>query len=121
MNVTSVLSHAITLDPRVLFLVASALPAVTAVVTKRFAGGHVKALTLLALSILTGIVAGWQANGATFVPGDVAWTALATFLTSALLHFGVLKPVGVTGSDGLIARKLPGGIGAVPAPPAPPN
>jgi hypothetical protein len=111
MSVPEVFHYAITLDPRVLLILASLLSMATAFVTSRFASGHVKALTLLALSIVTSAVAGWQENGATFVVGDVAWTALGLFLTGVLLHFGLLKPVGVTGSDGVIARAVPGGVG----------
>jgi hypothetical protein len=35
----------------------------------------------------------------------------SVFLTSVLSHYGLWKPAGVTGVDGSLSNKLPGGIG----------
>lgn len=113
MTITQVLNTAVTLDPRVLVPLSSLLAMATALVTDRLASSRTRALTLIFLSVVTAIVAGWQENGAlSFVVGDVLWTAFSLFMTGALVHFGLLKPLRVTGTDGVIQQVMPRGLGS---------
>jgi hypothetical protein len=93
------------------FLIGTILPAATAFVTNRFASGAVKSLTLLALSLITGGATSVAATGGTFELKAAVVGFFVTFVTGVATHYGLLKPNGVTGSDGAIARAVPGGIG----------
>lgn len=100
----------LSLSPEILALLALALPMLVAIVTAKTADTAVKTFVLLALSAAVTTVD--QLRGS----ADVSWrallvTTLVTFGSSVLAHFGLLKPVRVTGSDGVIAKTLPPGIG----------
>lgn len=96
------------------FAVSVILPAFVALVTKQTAHSGVKAITLLVLAAVTGFVDTWidAANqGAVFNFGAAAVATLMSFAVAVLAHFGLLSPAAITGSQGKIQTKVPGGIG----------
>lgn len=95
------------------FALGTLLPALVALVTKQNAASWVKSLALAALSAVSGVLTSVAANG-----GQLEWKAaltsfIITFVTAVSTHYGLLKPSGVTGSEGAIAEAVPGGIGPV--------
>lgn len=92
------------------FLVGTALPALTALVTRRCSASSVKALVLLALSALTGALTTIGEDGRVHVGTFVVGFAVA-YITAVSSHFGLLKPTGVTGDEGAVMRAVPAGIG----------
>lgn len=102
----------VTLDPNILqLLVGVLLPVVVALVTNRFSGGHVKALTLLFLNIVAAFLTELQKNDGSFQVIPTVVALLYMFGTGVLVHFGLLEPTKVTGSDGIVQKVLPGGFG----------
>jgi hypothetical protein len=93
------------------FLIGTILPAVVAFVTQRFASGSVKALTLLALSLVTGWATSLGATGGEFELKAALVGFMVAFVSGTASHFGLLKPIGATGADGAIAKAVPAGIG----------
>jgi hypothetical protein len=103
----------ITIDPNVLqILVGVLLPVVVAFITNRLAGGHVKALTLLFLNLIAAWLTELQRNGGTFQLWPTVSALLYMFGTGVLVHFGLLEPTKITGSDGVIQQAIPRGIGS---------
>jgi hypothetical protein len=94
------------------FIIGTVLPAVVALVTSRFADSAVKAGVLVLLSVVGGVLVQIQASGGTFDLVETLVAVFMTFVTAAASHFALLKPVGVTGSEGAIARSVPGGLGS---------
>jgi hypothetical protein len=95
------------------------LPALTAWVTARNASAQLKAVVLLILSALSGFLVSWLDalnNALIFDWSQAGFTALTGFLFAVAVHFGLLKPIGLTGSDGHIQLRLPGGLGDSSAP-----
>lgn len=92
-------------------LLGAVLPAVVALVTKQLASGSVKALTLLALSIIAGALTQVQQNGGHFELWATVGNILLTFTTGVIAHFGLLEPTRITGKQGVIQQSIPGGIG----------
>jgi ABC-type nitrate/sulfonate/bicarbonate transport system substrate-binding protein len=88
------------------------LPAIVALVTKRFADSAVKALLLLFLASVSGVLTQIVSNGGDFDVAPAAMAVLTAFGAAVLAHYGFLKPAGVTGTDGVIARAVPGGVGS---------
>jgi hypothetical protein len=101
-------------------LITMVVPAAVAAVNTRFAPGHVKALTLVGLSIVGGLLNQIVAQGGSFEVGKTLWYIAVTFAGAALVHFGLLAPLGVTGANGKIAVNLPGGLGPAGTDKAPP-
>lgn len=93
------------------FVIGTVLPMIVALVTNRFADSAVKAGVLVLLSVIGGALAQIQAAGGRFDLVETLTAVFMTFVTAVGLHFGLLKVVGLTGSGGAIARKVPGGIG----------
>lgn len=87
------------------------LPIIVALVTKQTASGTWKSLTLLALSIVTATLTQIQASGGTFDLVETAKATLLSFVVAVATHFGLLKPMSVTGTDGAVQSKVTGGIG----------
>lgn len=81
------------------FVVAIVLPAVVGLVTTRATDPGLKAVLLLVLSIasslLTELAAALQ-TGSTYNLGLALLFALGTFITGVAIHYGLLKPVGVS-------------------------
>lgn len=106
------LTHSVTLSTvYVALAVGTVLPNLTALVTARMSTSRYKTLVLAVMSVAAG--AGQQVLNAhgTFVPKTLGLWAAGTFMTSVVAHYGLLKPLGVTGSAGTLARTLPGGLG----------
>lgn len=93
------------------FLIATALPAVVALVTRRLASSSTKAIVLALLAAVTGWLTSLQATGGEFEVKAAVVSIIVTFVTAVASHYGLLKPTGVTGSNGAVAKKVPGGIG----------
>ena len=87
------------------------MPMVVALVTKQQAAQGVKALLLLFLSAVTGTLTQIQADGGTFAWKTALVGTTIAFLTSVGVHFGLLKPLVITGSDGVIQSSIPKGLG----------
>jgi hypothetical protein len=114
------------------FLLATALPMLTALVTNRWATSTQKALVLLALSVISGALTSIQAAGGTFDPAVALVGIVVSFIQAVGLHYGLLRPLNITGQQGALAKVAPGGLGnsdpnkvvvpgEVVSPPAPPN
>jgi hypothetical protein len=96
------------------FAVSVILPAIVAFVTKQDAHPGVKAIVLLVLSAVTGFVGEWldaAQHGVAYNFQGGAVAAIMSFSVAVLVHLGLLAPTGVTGSQGAIQRRVPGGIG----------
>lgn len=86
-------STTIALDEQWLNLAISALlPLLVGVVTKRVTDSEVKRLLLLVFSIITGALTSIQANGGSFVLGDLITAAAISFATGQGSYTFVLKP-----------------------------
>jgi hypothetical protein len=90
-------------------LVGTVLPIVVALVTNQLASSRFKALTLLFLSALTTIGQEIVAAGQFEVKETILKFALL-FLTSIGIHYGLLKPAGITGQNGVVQENLTKGL-----------
>jgi hypothetical protein len=100
------LAVVVTLDQYWLtMIIAVVLPALVALVTKQIASANVKAVLLLLLSAIAGTATSVQANGGTFDLKDAAVATILTFVIAVGSHFGILKPLSITGTEGAIQRK----------------
>lgn len=90
------------------------LPMLVALVTQRVAHPGLKAGILALLTLVTTLVNELLANDGqgTFDVGSWLATSLAVFLGAVGMHYGLLKPVEVTGSTGAIAKATPAGLGS---------
>ena len=93
------------------FVVSTVLPMLTALVTKREASKQLKALTLVVFSVIGGVGNALIQGGGNFSFDQAGIWAIITFAVAAIMHSGLLKPLGITGSAGLIAMKFPAGLG----------
>ncbi|MGL5910229.1 MAG: hypothetical protein ACRCZP_09520 [Phycicoccus sp.] len=94
--------------------VSTLLPVIVALVTARAAESSTKALTLLALAAVSGFLTQWLAAlevGAGFDFSQALLTVLSGYIVAVASHFGLWKPTGVTGSAGVVAARVPAGIG----------
>lgn len=92
--------------------VSPLLPIVVALVTKANAPPAVKATVLIVLALITALVADAIRTGSSIAINGLFLGRFAIALAVSIAsHFGLLKPLGVTGSKGAVARKVPGGIG----------
>lgn len=107
------LTHEVTVNTVYIgFVVSFVLPQLTALVTHRLAHPGLKAAVLLVLSVAAGAGQQILAAHGKFVPSQLALWAGTTFLGAVVAHFGLTKPAGLSGSGGILARSLPGGMGA---------
>lgn len=105
------------IDPTILQITLGViLPMVVALVTRRFTDGSVKAITLLGLSTLSGVLTQVAADGGSFAFWPTVLAAMETFAMGVLAHYGLWKPIQVTGDDGVINRLVPGGLVGTPKP-----
>lgn len=102
-------------------LLAVALPVVTALVTARFANSTVKTVVLIALTVITTALQQVFDDNGEFKAEDFAYTTSLQFLMSVGFHFGLLKPIKITGESGAVARAVPAGVGGPSQQIAPPN
>jgi hypothetical protein len=90
------------------------LPMLVALATAQVANSGVKALVLAVLAAVSGL-----ANELYSVGGDLGaydWNsglanAVTTFLVGVGLHYGLLKPLNITGRTGVIQDSVPAGVG----------
>ena len=91
------------------------LPMLTGLVTSRLAHAGLKAVVLALLSAVGGIVSELYSVGGVLAGFD--WSAAladatTVFLIAVGMHYGLLKPAGVTGSNGTLQTgALAGGLG----------
>jgi hypothetical protein len=117
----------VTIDVATLsFLIGTIIPIAVALVTKQTASRGIKAAVNALLSIAAGVLSVYvsEAQGE-IVSIDVAAfvTAVgAAWITSIATHYGLLKPTGITGGEGIVQSATPNlGIGSSHShqPPAP--
>lgn len=93
-------------------IVGILLPLLVQLVVKAKAVAWVKTMVNIALSAvasaLTPLLASSHVNWQT-----VALTFVQVFSLTIVSHYGILKPVGLTGAGGVIAALVPGGVGPV--------
>lgn len=87
------------------------LPALVALVTNRCADKAIKSLCLLLLSAVAGAVTQLVADGGIWHWKPFCLSIASTFIASVAVHYGLLKPTRVTGTDGVVATAVPQGIG----------
>lgn len=86
------------------------LPMVVALVTRQTAEGWKKAVLLLFLAAITGTLTQIQSAGGVFEWKDALVKTIVSFVVAVGVHFGLLKPSNLTGSEGKIQTALPRGI-----------
>jgi hypothetical membrane protein len=92
-------------------LLAAVLPMLTALITARFANSAVKTLVLVALTVIAVALQGvFDNDGILHVRAFLVQSCLQ-FLMAVGAHFGLLKPLNVTGESGVVATTVPQGVG----------
>jgi hypothetical protein len=87
------------------------IPALVALIKRRYASSALGAWLLLLLSAVGGTVTQIIGNNGSFVVKDALAATAVAFVTAVAAHYGFLKPVNVTGNDGVIMQAIPSGIG----------
>lgn len=80
------------------FTLATIMPLLVGLVTTRVTSGRAKALLLAALTLATSLLTTLY-NGLTGEPVEwfsVLFTAIASFVVSVAIHYGLWKPVGAS-------------------------
>lgn len=91
-------------------IVGILIPLLVQLLAKAKAVGWVKSLLSLALSGLASVLVPLVTQPS--IDWKVAALSFVQMFTLAVVsHYGILKPTGVTGSEGLIATTVPGGLG----------
>jgi hypothetical protein len=90
------------------------LPFLVALVTARLAWAGLKAIVLAVLAAIAGLIN--ELYGASGVLANVDWSsaganAVTTFLIAVGFHFGLWRPVNLTGANGTVQQSLPQGVG----------
>lgn len=86
------------------FVSATLIPVLVALVTKAHASAGVKAVVTALLAAVDGaVVVAITANGKVDL-GHVAIAIGVAWFTAVTTHFGLLKPMGVTGAEGAVAQ-----------------
>jgi len=90
-------------------LVSVILPVLVGLVTTRVTSAGTKAVLLLALSTLNGLLVEVANPGPGFDLGTATILSLVAFGTGVLAHFGLWKPAGVSGKaqDSLVTAGSP--------------
>ena len=94
-------------------LISVVLPVLVGLVTTRVTHAGTKAVLLLALSTLNGLLVEVASPGPGFDLGTAAVLSLVAFATGVLAHFGLWKPAGVSAKaqDSLVTgRSQPRGV-----------
>lgn len=97
-----------------LLLTGTVLPVITGLATNRLAHPGLKAAVLALLSAVAGLLNELYSVGGDTLAYD--WSAglanaVTVFLLAVGLHFGLLKPTGVTGANGGVQTAVPSGLG----------
>ena len=87
------------------------LPMLVALVTHQLASSKYKTVVLAVLSVVAGVATQMLHNGGHLVVSQAALMSVASFGIAAVAHEGALKPLGLTGSDGWLNARIPGGLG----------
>jgi uncharacterized membrane protein len=87
------------------------LPILTGLVTKRLASSGLKALVLVILSVISGLIQQLVLADGRFETEDFLTSAFVQFLMAVGIHYGLTKPLGVTGTNGVVQQSVPGGVG----------
>jgi hypothetical protein len=90
------------------------LPFLVALVTARLAWAGLKAIVLAVLAAIAGLIN--ELYGASGVLANVDWSsaganAVTTFLIAVGFHFGLWRPVNLTGANGTLQQSVPQGVG----------
>lgn len=93
------------------FLVATLIPILVGLVKARYSSTKVGSYLLLGLSVISGFLTSLYATGGVFELKTAAVSVVISFVTAYGAHKGFLSNVGVTGDDGVVLRKVSGGIG----------
>jgi hypothetical protein len=96
------------------FVISAVLPIIVTLVTAREASDGLKSWILIGLSGVNGFLTTWLSAVTSGIPFNIAeaiMTAAIGFATAVIAHQGILLPMRVTGKDGVVARKVPGGLG----------
>lgn len=112
-----IVNTAITVAQWVTLLVSVILPAVVALVTAASATSRYKAVVLLVLSTVTGLVTQFASAvtaGTAFDLSQGLYNGVVALLVAVVAHYGLLKPTGLTGVLGWIQSVFPQGLGANP-------
>jgi len=90
-------------------LVSVVLPVLVGLVTTRVTSAGTKAVLLLALSTANGLIVEIANPGPGFDLGTAVVLSLVAFGTGVLAHFGLWKPVGISGKaqDSLVTAGSP--------------
>lgn len=97
------------------FLAGTVIPVAVALVTARVASSRIKGALNALLALVAGlVVTAQQADGVISKTGAVV--VFYTWVASVATHYGLLKPTGLTGSNGLIQRNIPQGVGGASTP-----
>ena len=82
-----------------LFVLPVLLPILVGLVTTRVTDSGKKATLLLALSVVSALITEWvnaAVNNVSYNLGQGLLLAFITFVTGVALHYGLLKPTGVS-------------------------
>jgi hypothetical protein len=97
-------------------LVGGLIPIAVQLIARSHAPTNVKALINLVLATVAGVITPYITLA--HVPWQSIFISIGQILlTSIVSYIGVLKPTGIAGSQGVIAQKVPGGIGTAQPPP----
>jgi hypothetical protein len=96
-------------------LVSVLIPLLLQAIAHSTASEQYKTLLNLFITAAVGVATPFLTGDVSW--GSVSWTVLLlsfgqVFVTSILSHYGLWKPLGVTGSTGSISTAIPGGLGA---------
>jgi uncharacterized membrane protein (DUF441 family) len=98
----------------VLLLVSIVIPLIVGLITKQKASAAVKAYAMVLLNLVAAVLVAFVTahnNGVGFDWNGALYSFITSAVVSAVAHFAVLKPIGVTGTTGAIQSSVPGGIG----------
>lgn len=104
-------------------LVSVILPILVALTTNRLASPGLKAVVLALLAALVGFLSELLdalTDHTAFDVGAAVLSWVTVFIVAVASHYGLLKPVGLTGSSGAVAQAVPGGVGSAAATDRPP-
>lgn len=102
------------------FLVSAVLPVLTALVTHQLATDRYKTAVLMGLSVVGGIANMLIQRHGSFNFSQAGIWSVLTFVIAYVMHSGLLKPFGITGSQGVIQARYPQGLGRPGAHAGPP-
>jgi hypothetical protein len=111
MNIVEVLNSTAAAN----LVIGTVLPLIVALVTAKVASQRVKAVVLLTLSLVSAGIVEALSDGS-FAWSEVFAQFIVVWPTAILTHYGFLKPVGISGTEGVIQNTVPGGIGGTKSP-----